>query len=196
MGTAFAGIVRTPLTSVIMIFEVTRDYTIIVPLMISNLIAYYISYRLQREPVYEALAHQDGVHLPSAAHAEEYSRVAAVMRPVSVVFSPETSAGEALEWMRREAVEEWPVIAGRGTFRVVRRKALEAVNEEAPVGQLVESGAQAAAHVHPDQALSVALERFGASGEKFIPVLSRANVTEVVGVVALDDVLRAYGVKD
>src|SRR3954469_12554695 len=35
MGTAFAGIVRTPLTSVIMIFEVTRDYTIIVPLMIS-----------------------------------------------------------------------------------------------------------------------------------------------------------------
>ncbi len=48
MGTAFAGIVRTPLTSVIMIFEVTRDYTIIVPLMISNLIAYFISYKLQK----------------------------------------------------------------------------------------------------------------------------------------------------
>ena len=37
MGAAFAGIVRTPLTSVIMIFEMTRDYSIIVPLMISNL---------------------------------------------------------------------------------------------------------------------------------------------------------------
>jgi CIC family chloride channel protein len=34
MGAAFAGIVRTPLTSVIMIFEMTRDYVIIVPLMI------------------------------------------------------------------------------------------------------------------------------------------------------------------
>ena len=66
MGTAFAGIVRTPLTSVIMIFEVTRDYNIIVPLMISNLIAFFISYRLQQEPIYEALAHQDGVHLPTA----------------------------------------------------------------------------------------------------------------------------------
>jgi H+/Cl- antiporter ClcA len=44
MGTAFAGIVWTPLTSVIMIFELTRDYTIIVPLMISNLIAFFISY--------------------------------------------------------------------------------------------------------------------------------------------------------
>src|SRR6201997_1771854 len=62
MGTAFAGIVRTPLTSVIMIFEVTRDYTIIVPLMISNLIAYFISSKLQPEPIYEALAHQEGLH--------------------------------------------------------------------------------------------------------------------------------------
>ena len=55
MGTAFAGIVRVPLTSVIMIFEVTRDDSIIVPFMISNLISFFISYRLQREPIYEAL---------------------------------------------------------------------------------------------------------------------------------------------
>jgi len=63
MGTAFAGIVRVPLTSVIMIFEMTRDYSIIVPLMISNLVSFYISFRLQRQPIYEALALQDGVHL-------------------------------------------------------------------------------------------------------------------------------------
>ena len=73
MGTAFAGIVRTPLTSVIMIFEMTRDYNIIVPLMISNLIAFFISQRLQKEPIYEALAHQDGVHLPTA-HSRARSR--------------------------------------------------------------------------------------------------------------------------
>src|SRR5438876_440352 len=65
MGAAFAGIIRTPLTSVIMIFEITRDYTIIVPLMVANLIAFFISQKLQREPIYEALAHQDGLHLPS-----------------------------------------------------------------------------------------------------------------------------------
>jgi CIC family chloride channel protein len=65
MGAAFAGIVRVPLSSVIMIFEMTRDYSIIVPLMISNLMSFYISYKLQEEPIYEALAHQDGLHLPS-----------------------------------------------------------------------------------------------------------------------------------
>ena len=70
MGAAFAGIVRVPLTSVIMIFEITRDYSIIVPLMIANLMSYFISSRLQEEPIYEALQHQDGVHLPSALPRE------------------------------------------------------------------------------------------------------------------------------
>jgi CIC family chloride channel protein len=69
MGTAFAGIVRTPLTSVIMIFEMTRDYSIVVPLMISNLISFFISQQLQREPIYEALALQEGVYLPTGNRA-------------------------------------------------------------------------------------------------------------------------------
>ena len=43
MGTTFAGIIRSPITSVVMIFELTRDYNIIVPLMISNLVAYAVA---------------------------------------------------------------------------------------------------------------------------------------------------------
>src|SRR3974377_1742259 len=74
MGTAVAGIVRTPLTSVIMIFEMTRDYSIIVPLMISNLIAFFVSYRLQRQPIYEALAHQEGVSLPAGESRDHLAR--------------------------------------------------------------------------------------------------------------------------
>jgi CIC family chloride channel protein len=82
MGTAFAGIVRVPLTSVIMIFEMTRDYTIIVPLMISNLVSFYVSYTLQRTPIYEALAHQLGIHLPSASTRQDVAhlRVSVAMR--------------------------------------------------------------------------------------------------------------------
>jgi CIC family chloride channel protein len=63
MGALFAGIVRAPLTSVIMIFEVTQDYQILVPLMVANLLAFYISRRYQPVPLYEALLAQDGVVL-------------------------------------------------------------------------------------------------------------------------------------
>src|SRR5579872_7076957 len=82
MGAAFAGIVRSPMTSVIMIFEMTRDYSIIVPLMIANMISFFISQRLQRAPIYEALALQEGVFLPTGESREELSgtRVAQVMK--------------------------------------------------------------------------------------------------------------------
>jgi len=66
MGAMFGGIVRAPMTSVLMIFEMTQDYAVIVPLMISNLVSLFIASRLQRTPIYEALAIQDGIHLPSA----------------------------------------------------------------------------------------------------------------------------------
>lgn len=63
MGAAFVGIIRTPMTSVFMIFELTRDYSILVPLMIANMTSYIIASHLQKKSIYIALAEQDGVHL-------------------------------------------------------------------------------------------------------------------------------------
>ena len=96
MGAAFAGIIRVPLTSVIMIFEITRDYSIIVPLMIANLISYFISSRLQEEPIYEALQHQDGVYLPpGAGDREELALVSHGFRPVSAVLREDDTVSAA-----------------------------------------------------------------------------------------------------
>ena len=63
MGTLFAGIIRAPMTSIFMIFEITQDYQILVPLMIANLISLWISRRYQPEPIYQALLRQDGIVL-------------------------------------------------------------------------------------------------------------------------------------
>jgi chloride channel protein, CIC family len=64
MGALFAGIVRAPMTSVFMIFEITQDYQILVPLMVANMLSFAISKRYQALPVYEALLRQDNIHLP------------------------------------------------------------------------------------------------------------------------------------
>ena len=67
MGTTFAGIIRAPMTSVFMIFELTQDYQILVPLMIANMISLAISKRFQPVALYHALLHQDHhVYLPDA----------------------------------------------------------------------------------------------------------------------------------
>src|SRR5579863_7038727 len=88
MGTVFAGILRAPMTSVLMIFETTHDYAVIVPLMISNMVSFFISARLQPEPIYEALAIQDGIHLPSeeTRHRHREHQITRVMRPAIEVL--------------------------------------------------------------------------------------------------------------
>src|SRR5229473_8476592 len=99
MGTAFAGIVRAPMTSVVMIFEITRDYAVIVPLMISNLVSFFISARFQKQPIYEVLAQQDGIHLPSVETRQqlEQRQVIHAMREATDVLSAEMTVQEALE---------------------------------------------------------------------------------------------------
>src|SRR5262249_42911949 len=64
MGAFFAGAIRAPITSILIIFEMTGDYAIILPLMISNVISYTVAARLHHVPIYDALLRQDGVPMP------------------------------------------------------------------------------------------------------------------------------------
>ncbi len=207
MGAAFARIVRTPLTSVIMVFEVTRDYTIIVPLMISNLIAFFISYRLQREPIYEALARQEGVYLPTSEPRPQRGpmRVADAMQSPAEVLSTQMAVAEASHLAERSELHAWPVTDQNGLCGVIGEMELRsAVANGWMDKKLVElldgSSAKqrrsttALPYVHSDHPLGIALERMGASGRDMLPVVSRANRRQLVGVITLDRILKSFGV--
>ncbi len=196
MGAVFAGIVRAPMTSVLMIFEMTQDYAVIVPLMISNLVSLFISSRLQRQPIYEALAVQDGIHLPTAeTRQRDRRRVIRVMHTASELLSTAITVREALERVRASESRAWLVTDRRGVVGIISRSTLEQEATEGadkPLSDLV--GARAFPHVHPDQGLDLALERMGANQTELLPVVSRADVHKLEGVVTLRDVLDAYGV--
>jgi CIC family chloride channel protein len=63
MGAVFAGIVRAPMTSVLIIFEMTSGYGLVLPLMIANMSAFALARHWRHTPVYEALLEQDGIFL-------------------------------------------------------------------------------------------------------------------------------------
>ncbi len=198
MGTAFAGIIRTPFTSVIMIFELTRDYTIIVPLMISNTIAYYISQKLQRQTIYAALAAQDGIHLP--AHGGAHSRtgdVSSILQPASIVLDSAITAEDAMHQVYDASANAWPVTEGERFLGMARLRDLREEVAQLTMSDLLEDEQAATAsslHLHPDHPLHLALERMGSSGLNVLPVVSRASLNQLIGVVTLGDVLSAYGV--
>jgi CIC family chloride channel protein len=207
MGAVFAGVVRTPMTSVLMIFEMTQDYAVIVPLMIANLVSLFIASRLQQEPIYEALAVQDGIHLPSAETRQRYGQrqVVKVMQSSSESLPAEITVREAWEQVRSSAVRTWLVTDQRGVIGVVNLSRLEQEltagadkngadkdGADKKLGELMD--AMVFPHVHADQGLDLALERMGANQIEILPVVNRADVHKLEGVVTLRDVLEAYGV--
>jgi chloride channel protein, CIC family len=195
MGAMFAGIVRAPMTSVLMIFEMTQDYAVIVPLMISNLISLFIASRIQRTPIYDALAIQDGIHLPSAETRIRQGQrpVARVMRPAPETLSASLSVTQAIELLQSRQSFTALVTDERGVVGVLSLSALkDAAGSEKRLIDLVNP--LAFPHVHADHGLHLALERLGSNRLDLLPVVSRANAHQLVGVVTLHDVLQSYGV--
>jgi chloride channel protein, CIC family len=204
MGTAFAGIIRVPLTSVIMIFEITRDYSIVVPLMISNLLAYIISYKLQPEPIYEALQHQEGIHLPSYVKQRiGLLLVQQAMRPPSnLVWTNQTPASIVLPKDPEE--NALPLMDQQGLVGMVFKAELEVLlqvkQENRPIGEIIPYQLPVPpltsanfVHVHEDHPLDTVLKRMAETGLKVLPVVSRTNLRELKGLISLKDVLNAYG---
>jgi chloride channel protein, CIC family len=197
MGAAFAGIVRAPMTSVLMIFEMTQDYAVIVPLMIANLVSLFISSRFQKQALYEALAIQDGVHLPSAASRQRQvqRQVVRVMRAANHILPAETTIREALDLARNGGSRTWIVADQIGVVGVVNLSRLEQEVADGVDRQLGEVlNALTFPHVHADQGLDLALERMGTNQIELLPVVSRADVHKLEGVVTLNDVLDSYGI--
>ena len=195
MGTAFAGIVRAPMTSVLMIFEMTQDYAVIVPLMISNLVSLFISSRLQPEPIYDALAIQDGIHLPGHGSRQRTAQrqVIRIMRPAGNLLSAEITVKDALAAMT--SPRNWLVADARGVIGVITRNDLEQAAQDGadkPVADLVNP--IHFPHLHSDQGLDFALERMGENKLEMLPVVNRANIHKLEGIVHLQDVLQAYGI--
>jgi CIC family chloride channel protein len=198
MGAVFAGIVRVPMTSVLMIFEMTRDYAVIVPLMIANMTSLFISSRFQKQPIYEALAHQDGIHLPSPGTRQGTSlrTVAQVMRTSPEVLPAQMLVGDAVAQTRSGQSRNWPVTDKQHFLGMLNSETLECAivdgRDMQPLASIVET--LHVPHVHADHALHLALERMSAYHLDVLPVIHRADIHRLVGVVTLRDVLDSYGV--
>ena len=197
MGAVFAGVVRAPMTSVLIIFEMTQDYAVIVPLMIANLVSLWVASLLHHEPIYEALAIQDGIHLPSAKTRQRSGRrrAVSVMRAASALLPAEITVREALERVSASKAHTWPVTDERGVIGVVNLSRLQqeaAEDADKPLGKLVD--AMEFPHIHADQGLDLALERMGANNLEILPVVNRGDIHKLEGIVTLADVLHAYGV--
>ncbi|MGH9353269.1 MAG: chloride channel protein, partial [Terriglobia bacterium] len=198
MGTLFAGFLRVPITSVFMVLEVSGNYSIILPVMVSNTIAYLISRKYQSVTLFDMLSRQDGVDLPSMEEQREETslRVEDAMRPpAGPVLQGTDSIAHALEKIGDTAEPQYLVnqanLANEGWSAVTKEMlALQAVEGKGAVLLHNLPSSARLPWVHPDQSLDVALRLLG--DHSLLPVLNRADFSRLEGVISLEDILSTY----
>jgi chloride channel protein, CIC family len=190
MGTLFAGIIRAPMTSVFMIFEITQDYQILVPLMVANLLSYVISRHYQPVPVYHALLHQDGIHLPlPAAQAARTVKTARHVMETDVSFmSPDLSVEDAWRWALEHDAPAYLVGTRDHLLGIVSRRQIEEWRSAQANELIAAKVTNTFIHAHPDHPIDIVLERLAETGG-VLPVVSRTMVHRVEGVVTPETIL-------
>jgi chloride channel protein, CIC family len=192
MGTLFAGIIRAPMTSVLMIFELTDNYQVLVPLMVANMTSFWISKQYQPKPLYHALLEQDRIYLPEvgARMATSAWRARDIMSRNYISIPPESTFKRASEIVSQHP-EKCFLVGHDGSFSgVITRDAIDQATRsgltEAPI---TDSIIRNPAYVYPDQVIGIALERLG-KNPGLLPVLARGEPRTIEGVITSRTVIQ------
>jgi CIC family chloride channel protein len=194
MGAVFAGIIRAPITSVLIIFEMTGGYGLVLPLMLANATAYVLARRLRPTPIYEALLEQDGVILPHAtpvAHARAQLLVSDAMTPHAVTANPGQSLALAMETVGARKFSKLPVVDDKGTvLGVLSMEELRTSN--APPSAPVSSLMKPANVIRANAPLLGAIVRMNDLRVRQLVVVDPETQTRLVGMLAMSDLVRAH----
>ena len=194
MGAVFAAVVRVPITSILLIFEMTYNYEIILPLMIANAIAYAVASRLTPLSIYESFLFQDGIHLGNAPNTDVLSRVtaASVMTQDVVTLPDDITVAEALGVVGALEFNGYPVLRNGAMAGLITTGDLRRLEAEGRQNEMIEAVmTRKVVHAHPDQTLDTVVLKLAQRELSQLPVVSRSDDGRLLGIITLRDVARA-----
>ncbi|MFB3917925.1 MAG: chloride channel protein [Terriglobales bacterium] len=196
MGVLFAGFLRAPMTSVFMVLEVSGNYSIIVPVMIANTLAYLISRTFVPVPIFDLLSRQDGIELPSMEEERELPilRVEDAMEPpAKMVLNGSETVASAVNCTDKIAEENFLAYDPEIGWGVVSREALRSLAADKQAGSVPVKSVYAenpVPHLFPDSTLEMALRYV--YDWPLLPVVHRADLSRLEGILSVQSVLRKY----
>src|SRR6201996_8721541 len=195
MGVLFAAFLRVPLTSVFMVLEVSGNYSIVLPVILANTIAYLVSRSLQPYPIFETFTHQDGLDLPSMEEQREESvlHLEDALRPVNTPVFPGTATFE--EVSTQLGIADAPALLVKlrdGSWYAMPRAEYASMATALPADTLLEHAIKTdrTPLLFPDLPLDSAIPYL--ARWPVLPIQNRASKGILEGVVTLDDVLGRY----
>jgi chloride channel protein, CIC family len=199
MAAVFAGAARAPMTAVLILFEMTDDYRIILPLMLATVISTLVAETISKESIYTLKLSRRGVRL-------ERGRDIDVMQGVLVGEAMTTEVDTVPADMNLPELElafaethhhGLPVLDEQGDlFGIVTLQDLSRAREQGSFGKckVRDITTQPVVTAFPDEPMWVALKRLGTRDVGRLPVVDRQNPSRLVGLIRRSDIVRAYRV--
>ncbi len=187
MGAVFAGTIRAPITSILIIVEMTRGYDLILPLMIANMTAYVIARRFRPVQIYEALLAQDGIalHPQHSETSRETLPIASLLPhlPSFVSLAPNVRASAVAELARKAREQHvFPVVTSEQRLLGVVTSEELAILESEPELHAVANALDLMrdpVFVRVNDDLGTALEIMLHHGIREVPVVGRDQPTDL-----------------
>ncbi|MDH3398906.1 MAG: chloride channel protein, partial [Acidimicrobiia bacterium] len=195
MAATFAAVARAPLTAILIVFEITQDYGLVLPLMLAVILATLITDVIHPESVYTLPLAKRGIQLVRSSEVDvlDTVKVGDVMslKPLTVpVGMPVTEVQAILDRGRRHGaavLDENNRLAGIVSINDVLRA--HGPSESMSVAEVM---TRRPVTVSPSTRVSVALERMAALGVGRLPVVAEDDVLSLVGMFRREDAVRAY----
>src|SRR5512140_49697 len=197
MAAVLAGAVHAPLTAILLLFEMTRYYRIILPLMFSVTISLFISSRLQEDSIYIHGLARKGLRIERGRDVEvlEGITVGEVMDKKYITLKEDAPLQQAADTMLKLRRHGVMVLDSNGELSgVLTLQDVQNVEQQGEIAQLQVKDAFSRDPLvaFPDETLAAALRRMGIRDIGTLPIASRQNARKVLGILRRSDTIRAY----
>jgi CIC family chloride channel protein len=195
MAATFAAVARAPLTSMLIVFEITQDYGLVLPLMLATSLATFLADRFHRESVYTMALTRMGVRLTRRSEVDLLDTVAVgdVVRPEIVATTTTATTVEVRRMMDDNRLHGLPVLDEKG--RLAGIITITDVMRSGGPSDMV-TAAQAMTPrpvtVTPATPVSQVLEKMASLGIGRVPIVSEDDPDRLIAVFRREDAVRAY----
>lgn len=197
MGAILGGTMRSPLTGIVFAVELTHDLNVLLPLLVASTIAHLFTVLFLRRSILTEKVSRRGYHLSReyAVDPLEILFVREVMRTKMVALEGSTLIRDLPHSLHQDPARGqrlYPILDGEKLIGVAGRAALIDLSKSGGGNQMLASTVTGSPVVaHPDEPLRVVVYRMAASGHTRLPVVQAAGDHRFLGLISLEDLLRA-----
>ena len=198
MGAVAGAVMQAPLTNILMLFELTNDYTLILPIMATCIAASYTYQKFSKQSIYVQNLLNKGINIRHGREASIMNsiKVSDVMSTDITTISQETPFRKILETISYSKNFYFPVLDKEGDMTgILSFSDIREVIFEEQLGDLLVAGELANNNVvslTPQQNLNEAMEIFSQLDVDQLPVVRSEDKLKVIGILSRSEMMASY----